>query len=101
MESIIITNHQSHTNQFFISYIHHHISLLVNLHVGHLIDHLVNLHDQHQNLSNIISISIINRQSHFSKVLSKVSSLTRVTSVKSVQYMYTVSQSVTLMASLA
>ena len=45
------------------SYIHHHISLLVNLHVGHLIDHLVNLHDQHHNLSNITSISIINYQS--------------------------------------
>ena len=46
------------------SYIHHHISLLVNLHVGHLIDHLVNLHDQHHNISNITSISIINYQSH-------------------------------------
>ena len=61
--SIIITNCQSHTNKFFISYIHHHISLPVNLHVGHLIDHLVNLHDQHHNLSNITSISIINYQS--------------------------------------
>ena len=43
------------------------ISLLVNLHVGHLIDHLVdhlvNLHDQHHNISNITSISIINYQS--------------------------------------
>ena len=29
---------------------HHHISLLVNVHVGHLIGHLVNLHDQHHNL---------------------------------------------------
>ena len=61
--SICIKNRQSHTNKFFSSYIHHHISLLVNLHVGHLIDHLVNLHDQHHNLSNITSISIINYQS--------------------------------------
>ena len=54
----------SHTKKFFISYIHHHIiSLLVNPHVGHLIDHHVNLHDQHHNLSNITSISIINYQS--------------------------------------
>ena len=37
----LATNCQSHTNKFFISYIHHHISLLVNLHVGHLIDHHV------------------------------------------------------------
>ena len=59
----LTTNLQSHTNKFFISYIHYHISLLVNFHVGHLIEHLVNLHDQHHNLSNITSISIINYQS--------------------------------------
>ena len=47
------------------------ISLLVNLHVGHLIGHLVNLHDQHHNLSNTTSISIINYQSLVSKVLSR------------------------------
>ena len=39
--------------------------------VSHLIDHLVNLHDQHHNISNITSISIINYQSLISKVFSR------------------------------
>ena len=70
--SISFTNRQSHTNKFFIIVIYHHyISLLVNLHVGHLIGQLVNLHDQHHNLSNTSSISIINYQSLVSKVLSR------------------------------
>ena len=67
----LATNCQSYTNKFFISYIHHHISLCVNLHVGHLIGHLVNLHDQHHNLSSTTSISIINYKSLDSKVLSR------------------------------
>ena len=63
----LATNFQSQINKFFIRYIHHHISLLVNLHVGHLIGHI---HDKQHNFANIISISITNLQSLISKVFS-------------------------------
>ena len=32
-------------SKVFISYLHHHVSHLVNIHVGHLVGYLVNLHD--------------------------------------------------------
>ena len=50
-------------------HVHHQIFIrYLRDHVGHLIGHLVNIHDQHHNLSNIISISIMNRQCLISKV---------------------------------
>ena len=80
--------------------IHHHIiSLLVNLHVGHLIGHLVNLHDQHHNLSSTTSISIINYKSLDSKVLSRY--LHSPGSHQSTRFLELLSDSVTHVGSIA
>ena len=62
--TIFISTINSQSHQLSLSFYLHH-------HVGHLIGHLVNLHDQHHNLSNTTSISIINYQSLVSKVLSR------------------------------
>ena len=63
-------------------------------HVGHLIGHLVNLHDQHHNLSYIISMSIINRQSLIGKVYTRY--LHSPGSHQSTRLLESLSQSVTL-----